>query len=343
MPRVRTITRTAADRQGYHRNFHPTQHHFAKAREYTRALRAVKLESLHAKPFVNAYDGHVETVCKITKVRNSLPTIISADFDGELRCWDISQHLLNWRVQAHNGRVMGLTVTNNTETTPNLVISTGIDKTIKIWRLKPTENTSRSLYERDDAKETDYSYLPRQGMNYGGNTQRSITTTTTSSDGAISKNSMAQYGAGDQLPGSTIHHWEPLRCVDANWQHNSTQFATGSGKVMLWDVNRNHSLHKFTETPEQCTDIAFNPGQHNVLATTMKDSKITFYDTRAKTAMPYITIYVESLHYGFTTIFDDAVKFYIVSKVGFFEQSTCCIFRLIWREIFFENVLELCP
>jgi len=231
----------------------------------------------------------------IAKVRGVLSTVVTADFDGEIRCWDISQHLLNWRVQGHKGRVIGLTVTNTTETTPRLVISTGIDSTIKVWRLNPKENVKRSLWERDDAKETHLSYIANKGEDYGGNSQRNITTTTTKPSnplaaGGLTSTQMAEYGAGDQLPISTIKHWEPLRCVDANWQQNTTQFATGSESVMLWDVHRTHALHTYAATPEQCTDIAFNPGQHNVLATTMQDSKITFYDTRAKTQMPYITI-----------------------------------------------------
>eukprot|EP01084_Bolivina_argentea_P146125 255954_1 len=294
MPQIRALSRTQADRIGYHRNFSPHEHRFSRAREYTRALRAAKLERLHAKPFVTAYDGHVETVCKIEKVRNSLPLVLSADYDGEIRCWDMSQHLLNWRVQGHNGRVMGLTVTNNTKSSPNLVISTGLDKTIKLWQLKPSHNpSSRSMWERDDAKETDFSYIANKGIDYGGNSKKSITTTTarnTNDNGAISSLSMSEYGAGDQLPITTINHYEPLRCVDANWQKNSTIYATGSSQISIWDIHRNHQLHKFKSTPEQCTDLAFNPGQHNVLAACMQDSKITFYDTRTKTQMPYITL-----------------------------------------------------
>lgn len=84
-----------------------------KAREYTRALRAVKLERLHAQPFVCAFDGHVETVCKLIKIRNKLPVIVSGDWDGEIRCWDIHSKILRWRVHGHRDRLMGLTHLNN--------------------------------------------------------------------------------------------------------------------------------------------------------------------------------------------------------------------------------------
>ena len=304
MPQIRVISRTQADRIGYHRNFSRQEHRFARAREYTRALRAAKLERLHAKPFVTALDGHVETVCKIEKVRNSLPLILTADYDGELRCWDISQHLLNWRVQAHSGRVMGLTVTNNSKRSPNLVISSGIDKTIKLWRVRLKSNSAiRSMWARDDAKETNFSYIATKGIDYGGNSQQMITTTTNNTinnnNGAITSKSMSEYGAGDQLPIQTINHWEPLRCIDANWQENSTIYASGGGMVCIWDINRTHPLHKFNSTPEQSTDIAFNPSQHNLLAACMQDSKITFYDIRTKTQMPYITLFVKIFFFFF--------------------------------------------
>ena len=52
MPKVKAISRTSADRIGYHRNFSPYEHRFARAREYTRALRAAKLERLHKLFFI---------------------------------------------------------------------------------------------------------------------------------------------------------------------------------------------------------------------------------------------------------------------------------------------------
>eukprot|EP01084_Bolivina_argentea_P245588 411141_1 len=269
MPQIRTISRQPSDRIGYHRNFSTNEHRFARAREYTRALRAAKLERLHAKPFVRAYDGHVETVCKIEKVRNSLTLILSADYDGEIRCWDINQHLLNWRVQGHNGRCMDLTVNQKN----NLVISTGIDKKIKLWKLISNKSIKRSIYERDDAKDSSLSYIANKG----------------NANNCISQSNFTENNS-DQKPISTINHYEPLRCIDFNWQSNSTIYATGSSQILLWDINRQNKLHKFNSTPEQCVSIAFNPSQYNLLASCMQDSKITFYDIRSKTTMSYITL-----------------------------------------------------
>ena len=297
MPDIKVISRSVGDRKGYHRNFSPQEHRFARAREYVRAVRAAKLERLHAKPFVAAFDGHAETVCKLIKVRSKLPILVSGDWDGEIRCWDMAQHLLNWRVHGHKGRVMGLTTTNTGTRSVNvnksknsdeiqyiangnnLVISTGIDKTIKIWKLN-LQGTARKIGVRDDV--TGWEGL----VQHNGNNKESS-------------------HLGDQIPISTIHHWEPFHCVDACWEYNSTLYATGSTSVRLWDINRSHGLHNFKGTVDQVSCMAFNPSQFNILAVGMQDRKITFYDTRTKSPLPYITLLVESVLFCFVLFCDN--------------------------------------
>ena len=45
-----------------HKNLDPDLHPFAREREYTRALNAVKLDKVFAKPLVGALDAHQESV-----------------------------------------------------------------------------------------------------------------------------------------------------------------------------------------------------------------------------------------------------------------------------------------
>lgn len=55
------------------RNLQPENHPFERAREYTRALNAVKMERMMAKPFVAQLGtGHVEGVYSIAKDPNNL-------------------------------------------------------------------------------------------------------------------------------------------------------------------------------------------------------------------------------------------------------------------------------
>jgi DDB1- and CUL4-associated factor 13 len=53
-----------------------------KAREYTRALNAVKLERMFAKPFVGDLSGHSDGVYCMAKHPKKLTTVISGSGDG---------------------------------------------------------------------------------------------------------------------------------------------------------------------------------------------------------------------------------------------------------------------
>ncbi|KAL1505927.1 hypothetical protein ABEB36_005375 [Hypothenemus hampei] len=111
------------------RNFDPDLHPFSDAREYTRALNAVKLEKVFAKPFLGNLDGHRDSVACIAKHPTRLSSLVSGAFDGEVRVWDIPQRLCVREFVAHNGIVRGVTYTPKGEH----FITIGDDKTIKTW------------------------------------------------------------------------------------------------------------------------------------------------------------------------------------------------------------------
>lgn len=68
--KIKTISRSTtavtrekrADLVKVHRNLDPKLHPFEKAREYTRAVVAAKMDRMFAKPFVGALDGHSDSV-----------------------------------------------------------------------------------------------------------------------------------------------------------------------------------------------------------------------------------------------------------------------------------------
>ncbi len=68
------------------RNYDPTLHPFEAPREYTRAVNAVKLERVFAKPFLGSLDGHRDGVHCTCKHPRSLSTLLSGSCDGEVRC-----------------------------------------------------------------------------------------------------------------------------------------------------------------------------------------------------------------------------------------------------------------
>jgi WD repeat and SOF domain-containing protein 1 len=71
------------------KNLDPTYHPFERAREYTRALNAVKLEKVFAKPFVSSLSGHRDGIYSLARHPKSLTTFISGACDGEIRAWNL--------------------------------------------------------------------------------------------------------------------------------------------------------------------------------------------------------------------------------------------------------------
>ena len=63
----------------------PSEHPFEAEREYQRAVNAVKLERVFAKPLLGSLDGHRDGLTVLAKHPAQLSTVCSASADGELR------------------------------------------------------------------------------------------------------------------------------------------------------------------------------------------------------------------------------------------------------------------
>ncbi|CAK4610765.1 hypothetical protein LEN26_016201 [Aphanomyces euteiches] len=143
--KVKTISRVestftqelASDRTKIHRNFDPNLHPFERPREYTRALNAVKLDKLFAKPFIGALDGHCDSVSCFATSKKSLVQFVSGACDGEIRLWDLPQRKCVWSVYGHAGFVRGLTIAPD----GNTFFSCSEDKSIKQWRIQIASST----------------------------------------------------------------------------------------------------------------------------------------------------------------------------------------------------------
>lgn len=135
--RIKTISRVEAnysqefntDQVKIQRNLDPALHPFERAREYTRALNATKLDRVFAKPFVGALDGHSDGVSCLTRNPTSLVAFLSGACDGEIRIWDLSNQKCVWSTYGHAGFVRGLAVAPDGQT----FYSCSDDKTIKQW------------------------------------------------------------------------------------------------------------------------------------------------------------------------------------------------------------------
>lgn len=72
------------------RNYDPAAHPFEAAREYQRAVNAVKLDRVFAKPFLGNLCGHGDGVSSLALHPSRLSLLASTSCDGELRLWDLA-------------------------------------------------------------------------------------------------------------------------------------------------------------------------------------------------------------------------------------------------------------
>jgi WD repeat and SOF domain-containing protein 1 len=134
--KVKTISRPqdfARERVGdlykVSRNLDPTLHPHERAREYTRALNATKLERLFAKPFLGSLNGHVDGIYALAKHPTQLTTLYSGSGDGEIRIWDLSTQQTTWKSRAHKTFVRGICAVPF----HSQFISVGEDKVVHLW------------------------------------------------------------------------------------------------------------------------------------------------------------------------------------------------------------------
>ncbi|KAF4520703.1 hypothetical protein B566_EDAN012490 [Ephemera danica] len=122
---------TKQDIHKMQRNYAPDLHPLEAPREYTRALNAVKLERVFAKPFLGCMEAHRDGVSCIAKHPDRLSLVASGAFDGEVIMWSVAARKAVFRIPAHDGVARGLAFTPDGQH----LISVGDDQTIKTWQV----------------------------------------------------------------------------------------------------------------------------------------------------------------------------------------------------------------
>eukprot|EP00659_Diplonema_papillatum_P013195 gene13195-20382_t len=184
-----------------HRNLDPKLHPFDRQIEYKRAVTAAKLDRMFAKPFVAAFDGHIDTVCALAKDPSSLSHVVSGGFDGEVRLWNIQKREMCHKVVAHRGAVSGLVVAPD----GSAYLSCSADKAVRLWDMD-------------------------------GNNQV---------DAHGEARPLAEY-LGDRPFSSIDHHWV------------KSMFVTAGSNLELWDVSRQRPISTFNWGIDQVTKCRFN-------------------------------------------------------------------------------------
>ncbi|KAL3428180.1 u3 small nucleolar rna associated protein [Phlyctema vagabunda] len=134
--KIKALTRPSSalqtpgsDVQKQPRNLDPALHPFERAREYTRALNATKMERMFAAPFIcDLSPGHVDGVYEMAKDPNSLERFASASGDGVVKVWDLPSRKEIWQNTAHENIVKGLCWTRDRK-----LLSCASDRTVKLF------------------------------------------------------------------------------------------------------------------------------------------------------------------------------------------------------------------
>ncbi|EGX93045.1 U3 small nucleolar RNA associated protein [Cordyceps militaris CM01] len=134
--KVKAISRSVAaqhapgsDAPRQSRNLDPALHPFERAREYKRALNAVKLERLHASPFIAQLGrGHVDGVYSMAKDPNSLDHFASGSGDGVVKVFNLATKEEAWHTTAHENIVKGMTWTLDRK-----LLTCAADRTVKLF------------------------------------------------------------------------------------------------------------------------------------------------------------------------------------------------------------------
>ena len=241
------------------KNPDPALHPFEKAREYTRALNATKLDRVFAKPFLGALDGHRDGVYCMAKNRQILTQIASGSGDGEVRLWDLTTRKTTWKVQAHKGMVKGVCFNPYDDQ----IITCGTDRTVKIW--------SPSADDSEDP------VVVLKGKSYFS-----------AVDHHRSKPIIASSGSSidiwDQQRSKPVHSWswgaDTINTVRFNQTEVSILASCGTDRtVILYDLRQASPLSKLV-LQMKSNQIAWNPMEAFNFAVANEDHQVYLFDMR---------------------------------------------------------------
>jgi WD repeat and SOF domain-containing protein 1 len=299
------------------RNLNPALHPFERAREYTKALTATKLERMFAQPFVGQLgDGHRDGIYSIAKNFKSTNQVASGSGDGVIKYWNMTSRQETVSFKAHYGMVSGLVVTPRSQ-----MLSCGDDKTIKLWSVDSSEFnhtiTDEKLYDKKNQglvktwlgehafKGIDHHFDEDLFVTGGATIQlwdltrsKNISDLTWGADNIntvkfnkTEKNIIASAGSDNSIVLYDIRTNSPIQKVVTSLRTNSIAWnpmeafnfasACEDHNGYLWDMrNLNKSLNVYKDHVAAVMDIDFSPTGEEVV-TGSYDRTIRIFHSRS--------------------------------------------------------------
>ncbi len=247
------------------RNLDPALHPFERAREYTKALTATKMERMFAKPFVGQLgDGHRDGVYQVAKNFASTSQVASASADGVIKYWDMTLRRETVSFKAHYGMVSGLCVTPS----QGHVMLCGDDKTVKMWLVRSDE------IDADGRRGLVKTFLGEHAFKGVDHHQH---------EGMfVTGGALVQLWDVNRLQYVSNLSWGADNVTNVKFNRTQTNVValTGSdNSIVLYDVRTNSAVQKVV-TSMRTNAVAWNPMEAFNFASALEDHNAYLWDMR---------------------------------------------------------------
>lgn len=245
------------------KNMDASIHPFERAREYKRALNAVKMERMFAQPFISQLgQGHVDGVYQLSKDPNTLNMLASASGDGVVKVWDLESREQRWHATAHANMVKGLAWTRDQK-----LLTCGTDR--KIHLFDPSTAT-------ESAPVATFT---------GANSFTSLSHHRSKNAFAASSGSRIQIYDLDKFSAAPEeYNWpnvtDTINAVRFNQVEQSVLASTASDRsIVVWDVRLSTPVTK-TVLNFASNSLSWNPMEAFNLAVASEDHNCYLFDVR---------------------------------------------------------------
>eukprot|EP01053_Blabericola_migrator_P004442 Blabericola_migrator_1__4441@NODE_237_length_10988_cov_176_358575_g201_i0_p2_GENE_NODE_237_length_10988_cov_176_358575_g201_i0NODE_237_length_10988_cov_176_358575_g201_i0_p2_ORF_typecomplete_len511_score108_25WD40/PF00400_32/0_0017WD40/PF00400_32/0_00019WD40/PF00400_32/0_25WD40/PF00400_32/6_8e03WD40/PF00400_32/0_00052WD40/PF00400_32/3e05ANAPC4_WD40/PF12894_7/2_6e05ANAPC4_WD40/PF12894_7/0_00068ANAPC4_WD40/PF12894_7/0_006ANAPC4_WD40/PF12894_7/0_00017Sof1/PF04158_14/4_3e18Sof1/PF04158_14/8_1e03eIF2 len=220
----------------------------AQAIQHQRALNAVKIDKIFAKPFIHQFGGHIDSVKALARCNQAIFDFFSGSCDGEIRFWSAA-HKKCWRsiVGAHDGIIEGLCVAADDK----YLFSCSRDHKVKMWPVQKYYDILR----QDEEAVADTGNLVQEYQDFVGD--------------ALAK---------EETPIQVFTAPSALTCVDHRLELG--QIVVTGEKIWIWDENRSTPLREFEWGTDSFYSAKWSPSETHIFTATSSDNSISLFDTR---------------------------------------------------------------
>ncbi|OAA66579.1 small nucleolar ribonucleoprotein complex subunit [Niveomyces insectorum RCEF 264] len=242
--KVKILNRSADSSQHQQRNHDPALHPFERAREYSRALQAAKMERMFAAPFIAQLGvGHQDGVYCLAKDLETTDRLASASADGIGMIKGLS-----W-VKAHGGRYL---------------VSCGTDQSISVIDVTTGDVVS-------DVGECAFTSI---------SSHRTAPTAVVAGASRIFVYDLGQAAPTVSETLAWPYSVDTVTAVRLNQVETSLLGSCGSDRSLIfYDLRTSSPIHK-TVLNFACNDLAWNPQEAMNFAVGSEDYNIYHFDMR---------------------------------------------------------------